>query len=409
VPDICLYAQVHQPYRIRRFRLFDIGEDGTYFDESLNRRIARRVADKCYLPTNALLARLIRESGGEFRMALSLSGSVLSQLEAYAPDALESFQQLVDTGCVELLAETYEHSLASLVDHDEFRAQIVRHAEAIQRLFGPQRPRVFRNTELIFDDRTARVLSEWGYAGALVEEAPHALAGRTPNRVYESAAAPGLRLLIRNRRLSDDIAFRFSDPSWDGFPLNADRYASWLADAPGECLNLFMDYETFGEHQWDGTGIFDFLARLPEACRTRGLAFAHPSELVRRLPADTVAVPETTSWADEERDVSAWLGDRIQRAAHERLYALRTRVLAAQDPDLLRAWRRLTTSDHVYYMSTKRFNDGDVHKYFSPFDTPYDAFIAFMNVLQDLEQRAAAAHESVRPLRASTLREARVA
>lgn len=384
--DVCLYAQVHQPFRLRAFRLFDIGTGVDCFDHAENARILRKVADRCYRPANQLLTRLIRDSGGRFRLALSLSGVLLEQLERWSPETLASFQELVGTGGVELLGETYYHSLAALADEAEFRAQVRRHGETIDRLFG-QHPQVFRNTELIYSDTLAPAVHSLGYRAILVEGAEHALAWRSPNFVYEAAGHSGLRLLARNYRLSDDVGFRFSSREWDGWPLRAETYASWLAAAPGDIVNLFLDYETFGEHQWADTGIFDFLAHLPAACFREGVRFVQPGELARRPPVAELGFSRPTSWADQERDVTAWLGNRIQQAAHQRLYAMRPAVLATGDATLIERWRRLTTSDHVYYMCTKWFADGDVHKYFSPWDSPYDAFVAFMNVLEDLEQQ----------------------
>ncbi len=384
--DICLYAQVHQPFRLRRYGLFDIGSDAAYFDDAQNRALLRRVADKCYLPTNRLLADLIRRSGGEFRVALSLSGSLLDQLAAWTPDVLESFQELVATGGVELLGETYWHSLASLASEAEFVAQVGQHRAAIGRWFG-RWPTVFRNTELIHWDGLAPVIARLGFKAAMVEGADHVMAGRSPNQVYAAAGSPGLRLIPRNYRLSDDVGFRFSSREWDGWPLTAEKHADWIAASGGDSVHLFVDYETFGEHQWAETGIFAFLAQWPFECLRRGLRFAHPSELAARQPTEELSFERPTSWADVERDTSAWLGNRLQEAALERIYRLRDRALAAGDQELIGAWRRLTTSDHLYYMCTKWFADGDVHKYFSPYESPYDAFVAFMNVTQDLEQR----------------------
>ena len=389
MPDICLYCQVHQPYRLARYRLFDVGSGRRYCDDEENRRILRRVAEKCYVPVNRLLADLIRRSGGGFRLALSISGTLLDQMAESAPDALESFQDLVETGGVELLGETYYHSLSTLADVDESREQVRLHGQAIDRWFG-RRPVVFRNTELIYFDALAPVIAEFGFRGALVEGASHILGWRSANYVYEAAHAPGLRLLPRNYSLSDDVGFRFSNRHWTGWPLTADKYADWIAASPGDSVHLFMDYETFGEHQWADTGIFDFLRHLPDACFGRGLGFLHPATLAARPPVAPLSFAQPTSWADIERDVSAWLGNRLQRAAHERLYRMRPAVPASGDAALLAAWRKLTTSDHLYYMCTKWFADGDVHKYFNPYATPYDAFIAFMNVLQDVERRLSA-------------------
>jgi len=395
MPDICFYFQVHQPYRLRRYRVFDIGTGAGYFDDAANRAILRRVADKCYLPTNRLLADAIRRSDGRFRIAMSLSGVLLDQLEADAPDALASFQELVATGGVELLGETFYHSLSALGDPEEFRAQVELHRAAIERHFG-QRPSVFRNTELIYDDAIAPMVARLGYAAMLVEGAERVLGWRSPNYVYQAASAPELRLLPRNYRITDDLGFRFSNRDWDGWPLTSDKWTDWIARMAESSVHVFMDYETFGEHQWAETGIFDFLRALPEALERRSLACVHPSTLAARAPAATLSFPTTTSWADLERDTSAWLGNRIQRAAFDRLYRLGREIRALGDPPRLERWRRLTTSDHCYYMCTKWFADGDVHKYFNPHQSPYDAFVAFMNVLTDLE-RSCADERQARP------------
>ncbi len=381
--DICLYGQVHQPYRLRRYGLFDIGSGAGYFDDDLNAHVVRRVADKCYLPAARRLTRLVEETGGAFRLALSLSGTLLEQLERWAPHALEAFQALVATGRVELLGETYYHSLSALRDPAEFDDQVRAHRRALARHFDTV-PRVFRNTELIYWDALAPRIAALGFTGALMEGADQVLGWRSPNMVYGAAEAPDLRLLPRNYRLSDDIGFRFSNRAWSEWPLRAERHAEWLREAGGDSIHLFLDFETFGEHHWEESGIFAFLERWPQECLDRGLRFATPSELTGRAPVAPLAVRRPTSWADTERDVSAWLGNPLQDAAHDRLYALRGAALAAGG-DALAAWRRLTTSDHVYYMCTKWFADGDVHTYFSPFETPYDAFIAYMNVLGDLE------------------------
>ncbi|MGH7526541.1 MAG: glycoside hydrolase family 57 protein [Gemmatimonadales bacterium] len=388
MPDITIYCQVHQPYRLRRYRIFDIGTGAGYFDDAANRGILRRVADKCYLPANRVLKEAIQRSEGRFRIALSLSGVLLDQLETAAPDALASFQELVAGGGVELLNETFHHSLAALRDPEEFRAQVELHRRAIERHFG-QRPTVFRNTELIYDDGIAPLVARMGYRAMLVEGADRVLGWRSPNYVYQSASAPGLRLLPRNYRISDDLGFRFSNRDWDGWPLTADKWAEWIARSAESSVHVFLDYETFGEHQWPETGIFDFLRHLPEELARRNIACVHPSTLAARDPAGVLSYPSPTSWADQERDTSAWLGNRMQQAAHDRLYRLGPRVKTLGDPWRLETWRRLSTSDHCYYMCTKWFADGDVHKYFNPHESPYDAFVAFMNALTDLERHCA--------------------
>jgi len=389
MPQICLYFQVHQPYRLTRYRVFDIGTHAAYFDDAHNQRIAERVSAKCYIPANRLLTELISRSDGAFKVAMSTSGVLLEQLASMVPDALETFRELVATGGVEMLGETYYHSLSGLVSVDEFGVQVDRHSALIEDTFG-QRPRVFRNTELIFSDAIAPAVQARGFTAALIEGAPHILGWREPSYVYESTAAPGLRLLTRHFQLSDDVAFRFSARNWSAWPLRADTFAEWLASSSGHCINLFMDYETFGEHQWSETGIFEFLRHLPAECCARGLTFVHPSTLAQRAPIDRLTITRPTSWADQERDISAWLGNGLQRAAHERLYALRPLIMQTADTALYRQWQRLTTSDHFYYMATKDHSDGEVHAYFSAYGSPYDAFVRFMNVTQDLEQKARA-------------------
>jgi alpha-amylase len=390
MPELCLYCQVHQPYRLGRYRVFDIGTGAGYFDGDANRAILRRVADQCYLPANRLLREMIERSDGRFRLALSLSGTLMDQLEADAPDVLESFQSLVSSGGVELLGETFYHSLAALDgDAEEFQRQVDLHRRAIERHFGV-RAEVFRNTELIHYDAIAPAVAGMGFKGVMVEGADRVLGGRSPNQVYRSATAPDLRLIPRNYRLSDDVGFRFSDRRWSHWPLTADRWTDWIARTAEPSVHVFLDYETFGEHHRAETGIFGFLRGLPEALDRRGIACVHPSALMAREPADLLSFPTPVSWADTERDTSAWLGNRMQRAAHERLYRLGRRIRAQGDPILLESWRRLGTSDHCYYMSTKCFADGEVHRYFSPHESPYDAFVTYMNALTDLERRCEA-------------------
>jgi alpha-amylase len=387
--DVCMYFQIHQPYRLRRYRVFDIGSGSPYWDAATNRGVLRRVAERCYLPANAILAEQIRRTRGAFRVAMSCSGVVLEQLEAAAPDVIDSFRDLVATGGVELLGETYYHSLTSLSNPVEFANQVRMHTALVERLFGVT-PRTFRNTELLYHDGLAAQIAEMGFRGALVEGADHILNGRTPNAVYAAMGDSGLRLIPRNYRLSDDVAFRFSQRSWEEWPLTADRYASWLAGVGSGSAHVFIDYETFGEHQWAETGIFDFIRHLPGECLRRGIRFLQPADLAAHEATDTLRVPWTTSWADTERDASAWLGNQLQQAAFNRLNRLYGPVWATHDADFLDTWRRLSTSDHLYYMSTKRLADAEVHSYFNPYANPYDAFIAYMNVLQDLEQRVEA-------------------
>lgn len=392
---IVFYFQVHQPFRLRRYTFFDIGNDQNYFDDAENARIVRRVAEKCYLPMTSLLRRLVGDFGERFRCAFSISGTALDQLERWAPEALDSFKALAATGCVEFLAETSHHSLACLYDEEEFKSQVRAQARRIQQCFGAL-PTAFRNTELVCSNRIARLAEELGMRGILGEGADHLLGWRSPHFVYRPETCERVKLLLRSYRLADDIAFRFSNRAWSGWPLSADKFAHWLHSAAdgSDLVGLFMDFETFGEHQWADTGIFDFFSRVPEALlRHPGFRFATPSEVIASCdPVARMDIPHPVSWADAERDLTAWLGNPMQRSASEALYALAKaarRAGAAGRTDLLEAWRRLTTSDHVYYMCTKWFSDGDVHKYFSPYASPHDAFITFMNVLDDVARQLA--------------------
>jgi alpha-amylase len=390
VRSLVFYFQVHQPFRLRRYTFFDIGRTNDYFFDESNARIVERVAEKCYQPMNELLLRRIEASGGAFRCAFSISGTALDQFSQWAPWVIESFQRLAKTGAVEFLAETSHHSLASLFDPEEFRVQVRSHARRIQELFGV-RPSTFRNTELVCSNAIARQAESLGFSCILGEGADHLLGWRSPHRLYRPEGCERIKLMLRSYRLSDDIAFRFSNRAWDQWPLYANRWAEWAAALPpqDDLIGLFMDYETFGEHQWRDTGIFDFMERMPEEVLARGMRFRTPSEAAAEAdPAGRLDIPYAVSWADAERDLTAWLGNDMQRAANQALWDIGRRVRATNDPKLHADWRRLTTSDHLYYMCTKWFSDGDVHKYFSPFQSPHDAYVAFMNVLDDVDRRA---------------------
>ncbi|WP_329741831.1 glycoside hydrolase family 57 protein [Dyella sp. A6] len=405
--DICFYFQVHQPWRLRRYPFREVGHSHDYFDAAVNAEILRRVAQKCYLPMNALLAELIERYRPHFRVAFSITATALEQMAAFAPEVLTSYRRLLATGQVELLAETSHHSLAALYSPREFAAQVRHHRAVCRRLLGAT-GRVFRNTELITSDAVAAQVAALGYGGLCIEGADKLFGWRSVTTPYRFAAAPSLVALPRHYRLSDDIAFRFSDRRWTAWPLSVERYADWLqgeAEAlPPEAhgrgfLGLFMDYETFGEHQWADTGIFDFMRALPgELLKRRGFRFIKPSEALAHVPADAagLSMPTPFSWADQERDISAWDGNAIQRAALTEAFALEPFVRrhharhAADAVATLEDWRRLLTSDHAYYMSTKHWADGDVHQYFSPFESPYDACINYMNVLADLAARVGA-------------------
>jgi alpha-amylase len=376
--------------RLRHYRFFDISKNHDYFDDKFNFEIMRKVADKCYLPMNQLLLDLIHEFKGEFKVSFSISGTALDQFEMYAQDVLDSFKRLAATGCVEFLAETYSHSLSALVSQEEFTNQVKRQAAKIEELFG-QKPKVFRNTELIYSNHIGWMVNQMGYKTMLTEGADKVLEWRSPNYLYQNEHCPDLKLLLKNYKLSDDIAFRFSQASWDAYPLTADKYVDWLKSISWteEIVNLFMDYETFGEHQWKESGIFDFMYHLPRLVLSRSeFKFCTPSEAAEQLQVrGSISIDNPISWADMERDLSAWLGNHIQDDAFESLYRLEEKVKRIKDADIQRDWAYLQTSDHFYYMCTKFFNDGDVHKYFNHYNTPYEAFINFMNVLTDFEER----------------------
>lgn len=391
---IVLYLHVHQPYRVRRYTIFDAGVNHDYFNDQTpqaltnNQFVLQKVAAKSYLPTNQRLLALL-QNHPEFKLSLSITGTILEQLERWAPEALDSFQALVATGRVEIVAETYYHSLAFFYSRSEFEAQVKMHEQKVQQLFG-QTPRVFRNTELAYNNELAAWADQSGYKAILAEGWDEVLGWRSPNYVYRPTGTNNIRLLLKNYKLSDDIAFRFGDRNWAEWPLTAGKFAHWLDGTHHATnFNLFMDYETFGEHQWDESGIFAFLEHLPgEWLETSGNTFMTVSEAADTFePADAVDVSRTITWADTERDLSAWTGNGMQASAIASLYELETKVKATRDQGLIDDWRRLTTSDHFYYMCTKWFNDGDIHAYFSPYETPYEAFIAFMNAWHDMRFR----------------------
>ncbi len=391
--SILLYMHVHQPYRLRHYTIFDAGTyhnyfDSTWEDKANNQKTLLKVAEKSYLPTNEILLRLLNKYP-EFKLSLSISGVLLEQLEEWTPDVLKSFQSLTDTGRVEIVAETYHHSLAFFYSRSEFETQVNMHKDIIKRLFN-QEPKVFRNTELSFNNDLAAWAESAGYKGVLAEGWHKYLDWRSPNYVYKSSVAPNLKLLLKNYRLSDDIAFRFGDRNWSEWPLTTDKFVHWInQDVDAPIVNLFMDYETFGEHQWQESGIFDFLEHLPnEWLANTEHNFLTVSDAVDKFdPVGEIDSPETVTWADTERDLSAWLGNAMQQQAIASLYNLEQPIFRLNDWSLIEDWRKLQTSDHFYYMCVKWFNDGDIHAYFSPYDTPYDAFINFMNAYHDLKSR----------------------
>ena len=398
MPSICFYFQVHQPYRIKKYSVFDIGRDHDYFeDENLNEKgnkaVMEKIARKCYLPTNQVLLDLIHRHP-EFKISYSFSGVVLEQMEKYAPEVLESFQRLVKTGNVEILDETYYHSLSFFYSDEEFIEQVKLHREKIKKLFDYE-PKIFRNTELAYNNELAALVEKLGYDGILAEGWEHYLNYRSPNFLYTPKGANKIKLLLKNYKLSDDIAFRFSNKGWEEYPLNALKFCQWVnsANGNGQTINLFMDYETFGEHQWEDTGIFNFLKFLPkELLKHPDNNFKTPSELVDLYdPVGELDIHNVLTWADTERDLSAWVGNSMQKSALKKIYELEDDVANSNDSRLIDDWRKMQTSDHFYYMCTKWFSDGDVHKYFSPYESPYEAFISFMNVLNDFRFRLKAA------------------
>ncbi len=382
---ICFYFQIHQPFRLKTYRFFDIGNDHYYYDDFSNDDIITRIAQRSYLPANDMLLDMIKQYGKAFKVAFSISGTALEQLEQYVPEFIESMKELAATGCVEFLSETYAHSLSSLEDPDEFVSQVKNHDKKIYQLFG-QHPKVFRNTELIYDDDISSMVQSMGFKAAITDGAKHILGWKSPNYVYSSVTAPKLKLLLKNSKLSDDITFRFSNPEWSSYPLTADKYIDWIANLPEEeqIVNLFMNYETFGELQPRETGIFEFMKALPRFASERGIEFWTPSEVVSKLKSvGNLSVPYPMSWADEARDTSAWLGNTLQKEAVKKLYSISERVRLCDDKRIKQDWYYLQASDHFFYMSTKHSEDGSVHSHYSPYDSPYMAFTNYMNVLSD--------------------------
>jgi len=387
---ICFYFQVHQPFRLKRYRFFDLGHDHYYYDDFSNESIMRKVAEKCYLPANNVIMDLIQKHKGKFKVTFSLSGLAISQFRLYAPEVLESFRKLAETGMVEFLAETNSHSLVSLKSRSEFERQVTKHKEMLKEHLGIEATS-FRNTELIYSDTIGTWVADMGFKSILTEGAKHVLGWKSPNFLYCNSVNPRLKVLLRNFVLSDDIAFRFSNRDWNSWPLTADKYASWINKlaSKSELINIFLDYETFGEHNWKETGIFDFLYHMPGAVlKKTPFRFMTPTEIADTLqPVSAISIPSPISWADEERDITAWLGNEMQVAALDKLYSLAGKVYKCEDELIKKDWEYLQSSDHFYYMATKFFSDGAVHAYFNPYETPYDAFMNYMNVLSDFEIR----------------------
>jgi len=388
--NICLYFELHQPIRLRRYRFFDIGNDHYYYDDYANESNINRLAHTCYLPTNKILLDLIKKNKGKFSVAFSISGIMLDQLKIYAPEVIDSFKTLADTKQVEFIAETSSHSLASLRNANEFKRQIAEQIKNIEETFG-QIPTVFRNTELIYSDWIGEQVAQMGFKGMLAEGAKQTLGWKSANYMYCNITEPRLKVMLRNYHLSDDIALRFSNQSWPSWPLTAEKFKSWLDGLQDseEIINLFMNYETFGANHSTESGIHDFLKALPNAILSdKQYAFITPSKAVSKLqPVSAIQVPDATSWGDEERDVTAWLGNEMQNEAIDTLYKLTDLIDKCTDTAILKDWQYLQSSEHFYYMATKFFANGGNKAYQNPYQTPYDAFINYMNVLTDFSQR----------------------
>ena len=389
--SICIYFQIHHPERLRKYQFFDIGKKHNYFDNYANRSELEDLAEHCYLPANALLLELINKYKGKFKVAFSITGSAIDQLEMHTPEVIRSFQELAQTGSVEFLAETYSHSLASLSeDTDEFEQQVKRHSTTIKQLFG-KKPVTFRNTSLIYSDKIGERVAKLGFKTMLTDGAKHVLGWKSPNFVYKNALDENLNLLLKNSKLSDDIANRFSDRNWSEYPLTSEKYASWVESSlqDTEVLNLFMNYEVIGYYNNAQSGIFDFLRYFIENMLANpNYQFLLPKEVAKKYPAkDVLPVPYPISWTDEERDTTSWLGNELQKEAFNELFKVQPLVRKKKNADLIEDYSRLQGSEHFYFMRTKLFSGADYHKYLLPYDSPYEAFINYMNVLSDFIER----------------------
>ncbi len=392
---LVLYLHVHQPYRVRQYSIFDTADNHDYFNEESsssganNEVIFKKVVAKSYRPMNQLLEALLKQHP-DFKLSLSITGTFIEQAELWAPEVLDDFKRLVATGRVEILAETYYHSLAYFYNLDEFEKQVKLHAQKIESIFGI-RPTVFRNTELAYDDSLAKWAESAGYKGIIAEGWDGVLDGKSPNDVYRPIDTNNIGLLLKNYKLSDDIAFRFSNRDWPMWPLTVEKYIAWLNSSleGHSVVNLFMDYETFGEHQWDDTGIFDFMRQLVGNWlnQENGSFYTVSGAIDTFDKQQSISMPRVVTWADTERDLTAWTGNSMQQEALHYLYEMRDDVMRSEDLSLINDWRKLQTSDHFYYMCTKWFTDGDVHAYFSPYDSPYDAFLYYLNVIRDMRWR----------------------
>ena len=387
MPELALYFQAHQPNRLKPYTFFDIGRDPFYEDDELNRDVLHRVSDNCYIPANRLFTELAETHGEDFKLTYSLSGVFLEQLKHHRPDVLASFQDLVATGRVELLCETYYHSLCFRASGEEFARQVTKQKKTIEELFNIT-PTVFRHTELIYFNEIAAFVEDLGFEGMLAEGVPWILDGRSTNKLYQAPNVKTMKTMMRNNGLSDDVAFRFADPSWEGYPLTSDRYAEWVAKSDGDVVGVFIDYETIGEHIGRDKGIFEFWRGLPAALKKEGVAMTSPGEAVKKFEvAGEYDAHEVTSWADSTKDISAWKSNAMQAEAKAKILSLEKAVKSHENPELLHQWSKMQTSDHYYYMFNKGGADGRVHDLFSPYPSPYDAYLYFMNALSDLQVR----------------------
>lgn len=389
--SICIYFQIHHPERLRKYQFFDIGKKHNYFDNYANRSELEDLAENCYLPANALLLDLIKKYEGTFKVAFSISGSAIDQLEMHTPEVIRSFQELAQTGQVEFLAETYSHSLASLSeDTDEFELQVKRHSAAIKELFG-KKPVTFRNTSLIYSDKIGKRVADLGFKMMLTDGAKHVLGWKSPNFVYKNALDKNLNLLLKNSKLSDDIAIRFSDKNWSEYPLTSEKYVDWVSHSlqDTEVLNLFMNYEVIGHYNRAESGIFDFLRYfIQQIAENPNYQFLLPKEVTKKHTAkDILPVPYPISWTDEERDITSWLGNELQKEAFTELFKIQPLVKKKKNAELNEDYSRLQASEHFYFMRTKLFSGADYHKYILPYESPYEAFINYMNVLSDFIER----------------------
>lgn len=389
--SICIYFQIHHPERLRKYQFFDIGKKHNYFDNYANRSELEDLAENCYLPANALLLDLIKKYEGKFKVAFSISGSAIDQLEMHTPEVIRSFQELAQTGQVEFLAETYSHSLASLSeDTDEFELQVKRHSAAIKELFG-KKPVTFRNTSLIYSDKIGKRVADLGFKTMLTDGAKHVLGWKSPNFVYKNALDENLNLLLKNSKLSDDIAIRFSDRNWSEYPLTSEKYIDWVSHSlqDTEVLNLFMNYEVIGHYNRAESGIFDFLRYfIQQIAENPNYQFLLPREVTKKHTAkDILPVPYPISWTDEERDITSWLGNELQKEAFTELFKIQPLVKKKKNAELNEDYSRLQASEHFYFMRTKLFSGADYHKYILPYESPYEAFINYMNVLSDFIER----------------------